>query len=70
MPLFIALAVSLGSFSGYILNDKEIPQTAYHAVADTVVNALAEEEPWRSAAKRMKDDAKALDAIPMTMELR
>lgn len=70
MPLFIALAVSLGSFTGYIANDKEIPQTAYRATANAVTNYFAEEEPWRSAAKRMKEDAEALDVIPMKMELR
>ena len=36
MPLIIAFVVGLGSFFGYVANDKKVPQDAAHYLAQPV----------------------------------
>lgn len=63
MPLFIALAVSLGSFTGYIANDKEIPQTICRATYTAIYNSIAEAQEWRDMEKRLEVDDAYLESL-------
>lgn len=63
MPIIIAAIVGFGSFTGYVANDKEIPQHAYLATKQYIQTQFAEAAEWKALQGRMDADDKALDLL-------